>query len=946
MQYNDLIVLVPCHSLEDFPSELGEADACSLLNGFTILWHPQLLASTGAYPKWERADDALEVKADRLVIVPTPCDDKVPKTWVERARREGCVVVNKESDRSKMLEAALAPLELTETVDPELVADFLALGTVHLQTELLTRHMRNFSQIDEVHMQREALAAAQAAINNDHEATRKHLNHCYEMLLECRERFYPVDAFLVDLCLVNPDQANDQLREVIGSKIPVSLMATAKDWETILEDDSSWREVVGSACAAKTVDIIGGEYEDLPTPLMALDSIVSQLYKGRRVLEENFGVLPTTWGRKRFGVGTHMPQILDKMGYKSALHFVMDDGIYPDEEQTQLRWEGSDGTPLDAFSRIPLAADSSSAFLRLAMRMAESMDYDHTAAVIFARWPQMRTPWLADLRRASKYGSVLGKFATLSNFFNDVSSPGRLSDFKAGAYFTPNLLHAVAKQEANPISRYLDYWQRRRQFESVAWSDAVVQLLRSQSSIVQDCDLETRIEEAHPEATQETKSLADKALQEKQSTTTKDLSSILVNKDKPGTGLLIVNPHSFARKCYVTWPAGTMPGSEKPILHKQVNEAEAAAVVEIPACGFVVLSAEPKSGLTPVGKLPLAEDLILRNDFFEVKLSEVTGGIGGIQTYQRSPVRISQQVAYRFGLERTFTVGTGAEQETFKSHYSGMELREAKVLCAGPAMGAIETKGELIDQTNGKLLATYRQVTRVFRGRPNIEVELSLDLKKTPTGDPWTNYIGCRFAWKHTTAALTASMQQGAHAVSSQRIEAPHYLEIADDHYRTTLLTPGLTFHRKTGDRMFDTLLITEGETRRDFRFSIAIDSKYPMQSQLDAYSEPLVIPTEFAAPAGGQQGWFFFVGAPNVQLTRILPAITRDGKPGYLLRLLETEGRTKKFPLQCLKTPTKAQQVDFNGKKISDFKIVDAAVMVEVSAYEICDVELSFEDA
>ena len=67
---------------------------------------------------------------------------------------------------------------------------------------------------------------------------------------------------------------------------------------------------------------------------------------------------PTTWGRRRFGFTTQLPQILNKFGYHSALHVALDDGVYPDEEQSKIRWEGSDGTVVDAITRIPLAAES------------------------------------------------------------------------------------------------------------------------------------------------------------------------------------------------------------------------------------------------------------------------------------------------------------------------------------------------------------------------------------------------------------------------------------------------------------------------------------------------------------------------------------------------------------------------------------------------------------
>ncbi|MEZ6050302.1 MAG: hypothetical protein R3C02_02775 [Planctomycetaceae bacterium] len=47
-----------------------------------------------------------------------------------------------------------------------------------------------------------------------------------------------------------------------------------------------------------------------------------------------------------------MPQILDRLGYNGALHFVIDDGLYPDERKAgKHRWEGCDGSVIDAVSR-------------------------------------------------------------------------------------------------------------------------------------------------------------------------------------------------------------------------------------------------------------------------------------------------------------------------------------------------------------------------------------------------------------------------------------------------------------------------------------------------------------------------------------------------------------------------------------------------------------------
>ena len=53
----DIVVLIPSHGLEDFPTELGEGPASSLLNSFAAAWHPALLAAKKSIPTWERADE-------------------------------------------------------------------------------------------------------------------------------------------------------------------------------------------------------------------------------------------------------------------------------------------------------------------------------------------------------------------------------------------------------------------------------------------------------------------------------------------------------------------------------------------------------------------------------------------------------------------------------------------------------------------------------------------------------------------------------------------------------------------------------------------------------------------------------------------------------------------------------------------------------------------------
>ena len=412
-------------------------------------------------------------------------------------------------------------------------------------------------------------------------------------------------------------------------------------------------------------------------------------------------------------------------------------------------------------------------------------------------------------------------------------------------------------------------------------------------------------------------------------------------------GWLVVNPWSFSRKAVVSVPKDEgylTPGDAVSPVH--VTEERSHAVVELPPCGFTWI---PRSAHAPAAgerlKLPTADGLVVRNEFFEVMLSDATGGIAQIRTFRRSPNRLSQQVALRYPRERTITVGEGPEAETYKSYYTEMQLKESRIIDDSASVGAIETVGSLVDQLTGQSVADYQQVTRVRRGRPVVEVEIDLTVLREPEGDPWSNYFGVRWAWKWESVAVSRSLFQTAHALGDeQRFESPHFIEIADDNDRTTIVTHGLPFHRKIGPRMVDTLLVTAGETRRRFRFDIAIDERYPMQTALDAMSPPFVM--RCAKKPAIPEAWLMHVSARNVIVLGIetLDTVGEEAQPpGCIVRLLETEGRHRSFALKTFRSPMSARQRDFIGQTIQQCRVSGDETTVEIAPYEICDIELKF---
>ena len=71
-----IVVFLPCHTLDDFPTWLEEADADDVLAAWTAAWDPRVIAAIGRPPEWASVD--LRPPADEPVlgIVPAAFDER------------------------------------------------------------------------------------------------------------------------------------------------------------------------------------------------------------------------------------------------------------------------------------------------------------------------------------------------------------------------------------------------------------------------------------------------------------------------------------------------------------------------------------------------------------------------------------------------------------------------------------------------------------------------------------------------------------------------------------------------------------------------------------------------------------------------------------------------------------------------------------------------------
>ncbi len=336
----------------------------------------------------------------------------------------------------------------------------------------------------------------------------------------------------------------------------------------------------------------------------------------------------------------------------------------------------------------------------------------------------------------------------------------------------------------------------------------------------------------------------------------------------------------------------------------------------------------------------MAEDNLLRNELFEVTVHQTTGGIRSIHAASGRGNRVSQQLAFRLPPIRQ-PVGTLWRDPDEDAVYSVMCLDSMEVTSPGPAFGEIVTRGRLMS-AEGNRLAGYTQTLRLPRGSSRLEMEVELDIAELPRADAWNSYYASRFAWSDESAELWRSVSSTAQQTTARRIEAPEFLDIRSERTSTTLFFGGLPYHRRTSDRMLDTLLVVRGESRRKFRMAIGVDTARPAHESADLLAPVVALDDVALASAQNGSGWLFHVDARSVLATHWRP-IVEGSTQGFRVRLLETQGRAGRAALRAFKSPQSARQIDFRGQTLVELPVEEDRVGVDLVAYEWIEIEVMF---
>ena len=286
------------------------------------------------------------------------------------------------------------------------------------------------------------------------------------MLTQARERFYPVDAYLIDLCLLDPAMPAGVLAGPLEAHVAISFLAPARAIENQAGRDPAGMDSLRQAITEGWVDVAGGAYAEVEDLLLPLESILWQFRRGGEVYRAHLDDRNVeTFARRRFGLYPQLPQIAKRFGFRFALHLGFDAGRFPIRPEAKRLWESPDGTSLETLLRPPLAADRPSQGLMVPWRLAASMKNDHVATLPLVHWPAPVASWYLDLRRVATYSPVLARWVTLNDYFHLTDRP--YETFRRDPEPGGKLDHAFPHERAGHLAaagheRHLLVPERRR----------------------------------------------------------------------------------------------------------------------------------------------------------------------------------------------------------------------------------------------------------------------------------------------------------------------------------------------------------------------------------------------------------------------------------------------------------------------------------------------------
>lgn len=964
------LILFPCYQWEDFPRSLPDRQAAGLLAGWTVLWHPVLLKSTGQLPQWCRADQPPDDLKDVLAILPVASENRFPDQLKKKIADAGGVAIGCSANRREMIQQMqdikLLPESSSGTAGGITENDFFALGYCYLQVQLMTRQLRYATHLDQAVFEDHCLQAANAWLEGNSDQATKMLQSCFDQLGQERDHFYAHDTHVIEVILLAATTLGAKLDEELTRPEPLNLLASGKLLSQLQNvNPTAWNRI-RERLVDGSLSIIGGEYLEPPHPLLDQDSIRRDLERGRKFLRDSLQYSPKVFGRYRDGMTPHFPAWLKSFGYQGCVLVGWESGSYPEATQVKSAWESADGTPIDTLSGAVIDGASADSFLGMGARLGQSLDHDHVSTIMIAHWPGLRSDFLSDHAAVSKFTPALGKWIGADRYFEITAHPYHQERLPS-ADFKPNyLVQAAGKKAVDPISGGANYHRlstRCFQLQSLAvlreQLAALTKRLPPSNSIdtgvVTDKSSSEICQSQLPSTVVQVWETIDSSLNscggisksefqrlEKTISTEIDGELAKIGKQisagaKAGSvsGALIVNTSLVARRLTLSSSEGLVSAETPQSLYAQLTtKSEVKSIVDMPPCGYF-WSESCGASSAPRGKMPksanlASADATIGNEFMEIQIDRSSGHLKALHVPNRRGNRLSLQL----GIYDPRGGGTTEKP------YSLMKADKVMLGESSPLFGELQVQGGLWFDRNKA--AEFQIRYRLWRGSRVLQVNLDIDLKRELLEDPWASYVALRSAWVSESAVLTGIVGGNRQSLSRGRLISPLLVEIDEVEHRTSLLTGGLAYHRRHGERFLDSLLMVRGETAKEFHLGIGVDLPQPIIAAETFLESPMRLDAVPGPPRSGALNWFFAAEPSQAQVQLLSSLYDQAGNLcGVRVSVRELTGKLVPCRIRCLRDISRAYRSDADGKSVGKLTVEKDSVLVTLSGNEQCRVDI-----
>ena len=1000
---SSVYLILPCYDLNDFTLCDNESDGPSIVSAWMAAFDPENLLLQDVVPQWIPGYTPEEHPENALILMPNFVYG-ADYAWLDECRCNGCEVVEfggetleeliqivHEKLNSCELRVASCENENSSLLTPNSsLADsrpldkrpFYYVAFTYFVSEMVMRRLQYSSYTDTMLLMRYFQEAAQAWKRGDESKVNEALQSVVDHVLQSKECYFPTQNDLCDYCIVSSVKQFDLLDIMLDrmsddttleSKVSPTLFMSGRLIDAYkTQRPDSFERLLNLIHSGKTA-LFSGEYTESPLPMMTLEGILDRLYDALYRYKTNVGEKLEYFGRLTNGLTPLLPGILSRLGIKGVMYCAFDGSRLPMPEKCRIQWSGLDGRTVSAYAQKPFDVENNCELFKIPEFVANLAQNDYALGSVTLHQPGpldgLSNPMveyffsscLSPMISLGHYGSVLGGYTPLKEYFNRTSYSGDDTDFSVDEYKYAFLQSAIDREWTDPISRWARYYRCAGLISDVSVLESMSALLGgdttdepvteqycriNESILKKDC-LKSSVYEFDTELTQRAQkaaaAIASRLFQKS------DRDKVGTDAGKNVTGLCFVNPTCQpVRKLVDVSALPAMP--ERSSIVRRLFPESKKALIELPPMGAVAVTGAGDSTSTPHSSLltPNSKDeLVIQNNLYQLTFDKATGALVNVYDFHTRRNYFAQTLAVRMGGNRV----REDKDDTLDYSISVADSFERSVTDSEEKM---IVSGRLVDREMN-VLYTFKQTTSLQYGSATIYFDFKIKpVEGVEQDDDFysvipPHYLACRWAWGDDSTETFISVGGAMVKTESKELLSPEFVVNKSDDYSFTLKSFGLPWHRRIGSHRMDTLLAVDGETERRFHLEATIERSF--SANAIARTPLYVVPVYDGAKPKVKEASVLDVGAENLTVTSAwVENVPSDGaenstetKRVLNLRLQETHGKRTAVPLEFFRKAQSACLNDFCGEKIRSLDVDAGRPLVNLQPYAWEEVQIEF---